>query len=72
MCSGALINPRWNITLYYKAYRLHNILHIPMRIIQSSSIVIALDKVKEWWNKYVIDLIVNHIHTSYTCWYASG
>ena len=32
MCSGALINPRCNITLYYKAYRLHNILHIPMRI----------------------------------------
>ena len=32
MCSGALINPKHNITLYYEAYRLQNILHIPMRI----------------------------------------
>ena len=34
MCSGASINPKHNITLYFKTYRSHNILHIPMRIAQ--------------------------------------
>ena len=40
MCSGALINAKHNITSYYKAYRLQNILNIPMRIIWEYNVVL--------------------------------